>query len=194
MNVSDTWKLYQTKGACQSWSCSMEYSSFVYVYECHLWIMRYMSLAYRRHWLRRPEGHLKRKIGYVGFIVFFVSVFDSVFFFKTASPQMHVDFITEVIWIVIRIQQKVLVAVPNLAPSTLPTILHQNRVGRVLGTRFGRYLAITRFIYNAVTTKDPNYHVIARLHCIIITETSLIYSHNSTNIITAYTLTVTIHK
>ena len=74
---------------------------------------------------------------------------------------MRVDFITEVIWIVIRIQQKVIVAVPNLAPSTLPTILHQNRVGRVLGTRFGRYLAITHFIYNAVT----NYHVIAWLHC-----------------------------
>ena len=61
----------------------------------------------------------KRKIGYVGFIGFFVSVFGYVFFFETASPQMRVDFITEVIWIVIRIQQKVLVA----------TILHQNRVG-----------------------------------------------------------------
>ena len=91
-------------------------------------------------------ARLKQKIGYVGFIVFFVLIFDSVFFFETASPQMRVDFITEVIWIVIRIQQKVLVAVPNLAPSTLPTILHQNRVGRVLGTRFGCYLAITCFI------------------------------------------------
>ena len=37
MNVSDTRKLDQMKGACQSWSCSMEYSSFVY--ERHLWIM-----------------------------------------------------------------------------------------------------------------------------------------------------------
>ena len=63
MNVSDTRKLDQTKGARQSWSCSMEYSSFVYVYERHLWIMWYMSLAYRRRWLRRP-----------------VSVFESVFF------------------------------------------------------------------------------------------------------------------
>ena len=81
---------------------------------------------------------------------------------------MHVDFITEVIWIVIRIQQKVLVAIPNLAPSTVPTILHQNQVGRVLGTRSGRYLAITHFIYNTVTTKDPNYRIIARLHCIYI--------------------------
>ena len=53
MNVSDTWKLDQTKGARQSWSCSMEYSSFVYVYEHHLWIMRYMSLADCRRWLRR---------------------------------------------------------------------------------------------------------------------------------------------
>ena len=121
-----------------------------------------MSLAYIQALITTPKGRPKRKIGYVGFIGFFVSVFDS----ETASPQMHVDFITEVIWIVIRIQQKVLVAVPNLAPSTLPTILHQNRVGRVLGMRFGRYLAITRFIYNAVTTKDPNYRVIARLHCI----------------------------
>ena len=90
---------------------------------------------------------IPRKISYVGFIGFFVLVFDSVFFSETVSPQMRVDYITEVIWIVIRIQQKVLVAVPNLAPSTLPTILHQNRVGRVLGMRFGRYLAITRFIY-----------------------------------------------
>ena len=151
MNVSDTRKLDQTKGARQSWSCSMEYSSFVYVNERHLWIMLYtcISLVYRRLWLRRPEGRPKRKIGYVGFIVFFVLIFDSVFFFETASPQMRVDFITEVIWIVIMIQQKVLdvVTVPNLAPSTLPTILHQNRVGRVLGMRFGRYLAITRFIY-----------------------------------------------
>ena len=98
-----------------------------------------MSLAYIQALITTPKGRPKRKIGYVGFIGFFVSVFDS----ETASPQMHVDFITEVIWIVIRIQQKVLVAVPNLVPSTLPTILHQNRVGRVLGTRFGRYLAIS---------------------------------------------------
>ena len=32
--------------------------SFVFVYECHLWIMRYMSIAYHRRWLRRPERHL----------------------------------------------------------------------------------------------------------------------------------------
>ena len=43
----------------------IEYSSFdVYVYERHLWIMRYMSIAYRRRWLRRPN----RKIGFVGFL------------------------------------------------------------------------------------------------------------------------------
>ena len=35
MNVSDTCKLDETEGAYQSWSCSMEYSSFVYVYERH---------------------------------------------------------------------------------------------------------------------------------------------------------------
>ena len=35
MNVSDTRKLDQTKGARQSWSCFMEYSPFVCVYECH---------------------------------------------------------------------------------------------------------------------------------------------------------------
>ena len=33
----------------------MEYSSFIYVYERHLWIMRSMSLAYSRRWLRWPE-------------------------------------------------------------------------------------------------------------------------------------------
>ena len=35
MNVSVTRKLDQTKGARQSWSCFMEYSPFVCVYECH---------------------------------------------------------------------------------------------------------------------------------------------------------------
>ena len=89
--------------------------------------MQYMSLAYIQALITTPKGRPKRKIGYVGFIGFFVSVFDSVFFlFETASPQMRVHFITEVIWIVINIQQKVIVAVSNLAPSTLPTILHQN--------------------------------------------------------------------
>ena len=44
-----------------------------------LWITRYMSLAYRRRWLRWPEGRPKRKIGYVGF---FVSVSGFVFFQK----------------------------------------------------------------------------------------------------------------
>ena len=56
MNVSDTRKLDQTNGACQSWSCSMEYFPFFYVYERHLWIMRSMSLAYRRRWLRWPKA------------------------------------------------------------------------------------------------------------------------------------------
>ena len=36
MNVSDTRKLDQTKRVRQSCSCSMEYFSFVYVYERHL--------------------------------------------------------------------------------------------------------------------------------------------------------------
>ena len=46
------------------------FQSFVYVYERHLWIMRYMSIAYRRHWLLRPEGCPKWKIGFVGFLHF----------------------------------------------------------------------------------------------------------------------------
>ena len=71
MNVSDTRKLDQTKLV------------LFQVYERHLWIMRFMSLAYRRRCLRRPDGRPKRKIGYV---VFFVAVFGSVFFFETASP------------------------------------------------------------------------------------------------------------
>ena len=44
------------------------FQSFVYVYERHLWIMRYMSIAYRRRWLRWPEGRPKRNIGFVGFL------------------------------------------------------------------------------------------------------------------------------
>ena len=44
------------------------FQSFVYVYKRHLWIMRYMSIAYRRRWLRWPEGRPKRKIGFVGFL------------------------------------------------------------------------------------------------------------------------------
>ena len=31
--------------------------------------------------------------------------------------------------------------------------------------RFWQYLGITCFIYDAVPTMDPNYHVISRLHC-----------------------------
>ena len=73
MNVSDTRKLDQTKGARQSWSCSMEYSSFVYVYEHHLWIMRYMSLANRRRWLRRPPEVEDRLCWF--YRGFFLSVF-----------------------------------------------------------------------------------------------------------------------
>ena len=65
----------------QSWSCSVEYSPVIYVYERHLRIMRYLTLAYRRRWLRRLEGRPKRKIGYVAFLGYFVSVFGSVFFF-----------------------------------------------------------------------------------------------------------------
>ena len=44
------------------------FQSFVYVYEHHLWVMRYMSIAYHRCRLRRAEGHPKRKIGFVVFL------------------------------------------------------------------------------------------------------------------------------
>ena len=47
------------------------FQSFVYIYECHLWIMRYMSIAYCRCWLWRPEGCMKWKVGFVGFRVGF---------------------------------------------------------------------------------------------------------------------------
>ena len=36
------------------------FQSFVFVYNRHLWIMRYMSIAYCRRWLRWPEHHPKR--------------------------------------------------------------------------------------------------------------------------------------
>ena len=63
MNVLDIWKSDQTKGARQSWSCSMEYSSFIYTVftEHRLWIMRYISLAYRRRWLWRPKAPQSRR-------------------------------------------------------------------------------------------------------------------------------------
>ena len=169
MDVSDTRKLDQTKGARQSWSCWSRVGHGIFFLRLCLRapslnavyvISVSQALITTARRLHEAEYRL------CWFYRFFCVSFRFRFFFETASPQMRVDYITEVIWIVIRIQQKVLVAVPNLAPSTLPTILHQNRVGRVLGTRFDRYLAITRFIYNAVTTKDPNYRVIARLHCI----------------------------
>ena len=57
-----------------------------FMFTSAIWIMRYMSLAYRRRWLRQPKGRRKRKIGYVGFIGFFVSVFDSVFFRNRLAP------------------------------------------------------------------------------------------------------------
>ena len=41
------------------------FQSFVFVYECHLWIMRYMSIAYPRRWLRRPERCPKRKVSFI---------------------------------------------------------------------------------------------------------------------------------
>ena len=52
MNVLDTRKLDQTKGACQSLSCSMEYSSFVYIYRKPSFnnAVSLLSLAYRRCW------------------------------------------------------------------------------------------------------------------------------------------------
>ena len=53
------------------------FQSFVFVYERHLWIMRYMSIAYRRRWLRRPE---RRRNGRSVLSDFFVSVFSFVFF------------------------------------------------------------------------------------------------------------------
>ena len=64
--LSHAWKvIFSRKGLVHR---IFFFQSFVYVYECHLWIMRYMSIAYRRRWLRRPEGRPKRKIGFVGFL------------------------------------------------------------------------------------------------------------------------------
>ena len=58
------------------------FQSFVFVYERHLWIMQYMSIAYRRRWLWRPEHRPKRK---VGFIRLFCVGFQFRFFFRTAQ-------------------------------------------------------------------------------------------------------------
>ena len=47
----------------------IEYSSFNNpLFMRHLWIIWYMSIAYRRRWLRRPEDRPKRKIDFVGFL------------------------------------------------------------------------------------------------------------------------------
>ena len=58
------------------------FQSFGFFYERHLWIMRYMSIAYRRRWLRLPERRPKRKIG---FIWLFCVGFQFRFFFRTAQ-------------------------------------------------------------------------------------------------------------
>ena len=83
MNVSDTRKLDQTKGARQSWSCSMEYSSFVYVYERHL-LNNAVYVISVSHALittaRRPPEAEDR------FYSFFRVGFRFRFFFETASP------------------------------------------------------------------------------------------------------------
>ena len=64
--LSHAWKvIFSQKGLVHR---IFFFQSFVYVYERHLWIMRYMSIAYRRRWLRWPEGRPKRKIGFVGFL------------------------------------------------------------------------------------------------------------------------------
>ena len=60
------------------------FQSFVYVYKCHLWIMWYMSIAYRKHWLRWPKGRPKLKISFGGFIV-------SVFFFFWEPPSFCIN-------------------------------------------------------------------------------------------------------
>ena len=59
--------------------CVFLFQSFVFVYEHHLWIMRYMSIAYRRCWLRRPESRPKWK---VSFITLFCDGFQFRFFLE----------------------------------------------------------------------------------------------------------------
>ena len=44
------------------------FQSFVLVYECHLWIMRYMSIAYCRHWLRQPERRPQQRVSFIGLL------------------------------------------------------------------------------------------------------------------------------
>ena len=58
------------------------FQSFVFVYERHLWIMQYMSIAYRRCWLRRPKHCPKWK---VSFIRLFCVGFQFRFFLRTAQ-------------------------------------------------------------------------------------------------------------
>ena len=64
MNVSDTQNSDQAKRACQSPSCSIEYSSFIYIY------MRYF-ISILQVLITTDEGCPKRKISYVGFILIF---------------------------------------------------------------------------------------------------------------------------
>ena len=42
------------------------FQSFIFIYERHLWIIRYMSIAYHRCWLRWPERRPKRKVSFIG--------------------------------------------------------------------------------------------------------------------------------
>ena len=46
--------------------CVFLFQSFVFVYEHHLWIMRYMSIAYRSRWLWRPKRRPKWKVSFIG--------------------------------------------------------------------------------------------------------------------------------
>ena len=44
------------------------FQSFVFVYERHLWIMQYLSIAYRRRWFRRHRCRPKRKVSFIGLL------------------------------------------------------------------------------------------------------------------------------
>ena len=65
---SDIRKSYQTKGDRQSWSCSMEYSFFVYIYRAPSLNNAIYTIRMSQALITTTKGHQKWKIVCVDFI------------------------------------------------------------------------------------------------------------------------------
>ena len=162
MDVSDTRKLDQTKGARQIWSCSMEYSlnNAVYV------IMRIAGADY--------DGP-KREIGFVGF---FVTVFGFGFFPKPPHHSVKLDFD----WSKIKRSTEKTPLESRHYPSNLNFARAVNRAPKFIWAR-GRYRAppvecpVKSILYVVKTSKRVSFCIIMKAHV----RATFLHLHTSIN-------------